>query len=358
MGWVAWALLTPLVAACLLVGAWSLIVGAAYLAYLATRATVFDVFGVLSLVAGLLALTAIVGAGVAIRRRKPLHALGFSVLALPIPFVMQAPFCDMGSFCRAVYWASLPEAALKWQVRLRPVTDPNEARGIASAALSASGSNDSPWKTMQFGDYWIVSATDRDGWAGAHAVRVDTRTARTSLIPCPANQIRCGMERPTAPGVFRNERLGLAATFPASHPVCTARANDDVPRGFYSVAREPDIPCDIVDQSRRMGVEVARDKRNGCTAVEAPKLPWRPLSPESAKLFRRLPPSLGGLPSLACELHEGDYIQISVFAFGPGRVKGVAPSAPLFEGYILTTADHLAEDVHAFEAFLADVHIG
>jgi len=163
------------------------------------------------------------------------------------------------------------------------------------------------------------------------------------------------MERPTISDgrrLFRNDRVGLAAVFPASRPVCTARAADDEPRGFFTAVRAPDIPCETHDQSRVMGVEVARSRKNGCAAVDAPSLPWGPLSPATAKLFSGgAPKALAGRPATVCELHWNGYIQISVYA-----AAASGPATP-YEAFIVTTPEHLAEDVRPFEGFLGNVSL-
>lgn len=354
--WLIGCLLVLLIGLLLLAAVGTLIGAASYLGYLATRATVFDIWGVLSIASALLSVTAIAGAGYALGRRELILALGFAVLPLPTVFVTEGSRCDTAEACRVMGWAALPVRAFAWEVRLRPVTDTNEAEEIASAALSKAGSSDSPFKAKRLGDHWIVPAIDQDGWPGARAVRIDTRSAKASLIACPANKVQCGMERPTVSdgrSAFRNDRLGLTAIFPASRPVCTSRAADDEPRGFFSVVRAPDIPCEILDDSRQMGVEIARSRKNGCASMEARSSPWRPLSPETAKLFRNPAPMLGGKPSVACELHERDQIQISVYAPAPSRSPGL-----LYEGYIVTRSDHLAEDIRSFETFLEGVRIG
>ena len=187
------------------------------------------------------------------------------------------------------------------------------------------------------------------------------RSGKTSLVACPADKIRCGMERPSVSdgrSAFRNDGLALTAVFPASRPVCTSRGDDDEARGFFAMVRPPDIPCDIIDSSRQMGVEVARVHRNGCIAVEAPSLPWSPLSRDTAKLFRSPAPTLGGQPALVCELRDGDAIQISVYARAPIRSAPERSPARLYEGYMVTTRTHLAEDIQSFEVFIGGVRIG
>lgn len=332
---------------------------ALYLGYLVARGTVFDTWGVLAVVSALLSLAAIAGAGFALLRRRVILALAFSVLALPVQFVTEGSRCDTAAACRAMGWAALPAPAFSWSVRIRPVTDPNEAMAIASGALPQSDAGVSPFKAKRFRDHWIVSTIDGDGWPGPHAVKIDTRTARTKLVSCPAGKIQCGMERPTFSDgrrVFRNDRLGVAAVFPASRSVCTSRGDDDEPRGFFALVRAPDIPCDVLDNSRQMGVEVARYRKKGCTAVDAPSLPWRELSAETAQLFRTRP-TLGAGPSFACELHERDQIQISVYAFADSPSHQGASRGALYESYIVTTPAHLAEDVRLFEDFLKGVRI-
>lgn len=136
--------------------------------------------------------------------------------------------------------------------------------------------------------------------------------------------------------------------------MCTTRGDDGEPRGFHARVRAPDIPCEVLDQSRDMGIEVTRRRRNGCAVVGAPSVPWRPLSPETSTLFKGQTPTLGGLPSVACEVREGDQITITVHASaGPGFSPGT-----IYEGYIVTTPSHLVEDIGAFEKFLQNVSIG
>lgn len=329
--------------------------GASYLWHLASKATVFDTWGALHSVSTVLSLIAVAGTGLAVWRLRMVAALLFAALPLPATLVIEGSRCDTPGACQAMVWAALPPSAFDWQVRIRSVTDRNEAEWIASSTLSRANLEDGPFQAKRFGDHWIVSTIDADGWPGAHAVRIDTRTARTALVPCPQDKIQCGMERPTAsigPRVYRNAQLGLSAVFPASRPVCTARGDDGEPRGFYALVRAPDIPCETLDQSRQMGVEVARWRLYGCAVVEAPSVPWRPLSPETSTLFRGQSPRLGGYASVACELRDGDQIQISVYASAgsdPGRT---------YEGYIVTTPSHLVEDIRAFEIFLKSVSLG
>lgn len=348
-----------LIGVLLFFGVGRLIESAEYLGYLATSATEFDVWGVLSISAALLSVTAVAGAGVALWRGKLTLALGFALLAAPMNFVIEASRCDTVA-CRLIGWAALPAEAFDWKLRIRPVTDVNEARAIASAALLEAGFDNSAFRAKQMGDHWIVSSIDQDGWPGARAVRIETRSAETSLVACPADKIQCGMERPTVSDgrkAFRNEGLGLTATFPGGRPVCTARGDDDAPRGFIAMMREPDIPCEIVDSSRQMGVEVARSHKKGCLSLEAPSLPWRPLSRETSHLFENPAPTLGGRPALVCELHDGDDIQISVLASVPTGSPAKPASETLYEGYIVTTSDHLAEDIRSFEVFLEGLRI-
>lgn len=335
----------------------SLAVGAFSLWALASRATVFDTWGALEIVSTVLALIAVVGTVLAACRLRMIAALLFAALPLPATFVIQGSRCDTTAACRSMGWAALPRGAFNWQVRIRSVTDPKEAEWIASGRLWRDHLDDAPFQAKRFGDHWIVSTIDADGEPGAHAVRIDARTGRTALTPCPQDKIQCGMERPTVSDgrrVYRNAQIGLSAIFPASRAVCTTRGDDGAPRGFHAMVRAPDTPCEILDQSRQMGVEVPRWRRNGCVVVEAPSVPWRPLSPETSKLFSDQRPALGGWPSVACELREADQIEITVNASpGSGATLG-----PRYEGYVVTTPSHLAEDVRAFELFLQNVRLG
>ncbi|RZJ02343.1 MAG: hypothetical protein EON89_15480 [Brevundimonas sp.] len=360
LAWLIAGLLAIPIGVLLLGAVLNLTVTAGYLWYLASRATVFDTWAVLNIASALMSLVAVVGAGFALKRWRMGLALAFAVLTLPVTFVIEGSRCDTFASCRALSWAALPAGAFDWEVRHRSVTDPNEAERLASGLLWKTGSKDSPFRTKRFGDHWIVSTINDDGWPGARAVRIDTRTGRTTLVSCPQSKIQCGMERPTVSDgrrVYRNAELGLAAVFPTSRPVCAARDDDGAPRGFFAMVRSADIPCDSLDPSREIGVEVARWRLNGCTVTEAPSLAWRPLSPETARLFKGRP-SLGGRVSSACELHDGDHIQISVYA---SVARGSRPEGPpdvVYEGYMVTTPAHLAEDVRTFELFLQGVTLG
>lgn len=357
--WLVAGLLYLLIAALQLAGIGTLAACAVYLGYLAWKGTVFDAVAALSILGVLIPLIAFVGAAWAIWRRRPPLALAYSVLVLPIVFFFEANSCDAGAFCRLLSWAAVPVKNAEWSIRIRPVTDPNEAEEIAWSALSKARSKDSVYKARRFTDHWIVSTIDGDGWPGARAVRIDSRTGRTSFIPCPAERIQCGMERPIVSdgrSVFRDGKAGIAAIFPASRPVCASRGDDDQPRGFVAMVRAADIPCEILDQSRQMGVEIARNPRDECAIKQAPSTHWQPLSPETAKLFRSSP-TLDGQPSRACELRISGQIQISLYAATSRSSAGTA-TGPLYEAYIVTTPHHLAEDISSFEVFLRSVKIG
>lgn len=83
-------------------------------------------------------------------------------------------------------------------------------------------------------------------------------------------------------------------------------------------------------------------------------MPWRPLSPETSKLFSGQRPTLGGFPSVVCELRDGDQIEITVYASaGSGSNLGTT-----YEGHVVTTPLHLVEDIRAFELFLQNVSVG
>lgn len=325
---------------------------------LLSRETVFEVWGAMSVLAGLFSLTTIIGAGIALVRRKLLPAMLFSVLAWPVGFVIEASRCDYPA-CRSMAWAAFPPWAGDWSIRLRPVTDPREAENIASAALHEAGSEYSAYYPKRFDGYWIVPTINDDGWPGPSAVRVDTRTAATRFVPCPADRMLCGMERPVvseAGQVFANARWGLAVTFPAGRAVCTERPDDearrDEARGFYGMIRDADIPCDIVDPSRALGLEALTAR----TVTEARLEPCKPVSPARLKAFGGRPPGFPGHASVACEEITADQIAISVFAFAAPRPGSGAPET-LYEAWVLTDPAHLAEDARSFEAFLATARI-
>jgi hypothetical protein len=346
-----WIALSLLVAALRLMGSGPQVVD------LASRQTVFEIWGVLAVLDVLFALTAILGAGFALVRRKLPLAVFFSVLAWPVGFIIEASRCDYPS-CRTMAWAALPRGAGNWNVRIRPVTDQREAESIASAALFKAGSEFDAYDAKRFEDHWIVPTINDDGWPGPSAVKIDTRTAATSFVPCPADRMLCGMERPVvsqARQVFSNRRWGLAMTFPAGRAVCTARPDDDArsfeARGFYAMIRDPDIPCDIVDPSRALGLEALTAR----TVAEARLEPCKPLSPALLRAFGGRAPAVAGLRSVACEEIARDQIAVSVFAAaGP---HGTA-STTLYEAYMLTDRAHLAEDARTFEGFLGTARIG
>lgn len=195
--WFVTCLLGLLVAVLWLVALASLYFeGASYLWRFASDATVFDASSALHLASAVLALIAVVGAGLAVWRLRMVSALLLAALPLPAIFVIEASRCDVIDVCQATRWAALPPGAFDWQIRIRSVTDRNEAERIASAALFRAKLEDGPFQAKRFGDHWIVSTIDADGWPGAHAVRIDTRTARTALVPCPQDRIQCGRERP------------------------------------------------------------------------------------------------------------------------------------------------------------------
>lgn len=352
-------LVLALIGACLLVALGALAGAASYLGYLATRGTVFDIWGALSVAVALCSLIGVIGAVHAALRRRLGVALAFAVLVFPPQLVLEGSRCDTAASCQLLSWASLPPGVTDWRIRLRPVQDANEARALASELLARSDSKDSPFIEKRFADRWIVSTIKDDGTPGAHAVEIQTRTAQARLIPCPADRIRCGMEWPVVSDgrrAFRDAPNGLAAIFPASRVVCTARTGEEA-RGFDAQVRAPDIPCEIFDQSRQLGLELAPSRKGAGTLAQALTVPCRPLRAESAGLFGAQPPALAGQPSLACERREGGYIQISVYALAPGSNVAGAP-ARLYEAYIVTTPADLAEDVQALRAMLETARIG
>lgn len=346
-----WITLSLLVAALSLVGSGPQIID------LATRQTVFGVWGVLAILHVLFALTAILGAGFAVVRRKLLLALLFSVLAWPVGFVIEASRCDYPA-CRSMAWASLPSWTGDWSIRLRPVTDPREAENIASAALHEAGSEYSAYYPKRFDGYWIVPTINEDGWPGPSAVKIDTRTAATRFVPCPADRMLCGMERPVmsqAGQVFSNARWGLAMKFPAGRAVCIARpyeeARREEARGFYAMIRDADIPCDSVDPSRTLGLEALTMR----TVAEALAEPCRPLSPAVLKAFRGEAPGFTGHQTVACE--EIGHGQVAVSVYTVAQPGGDTAATTLYGAWMLTDPAHLAEDARSFEAFLGAARI-
>lgn len=346
------------IALSLLVAVLRLMSSGPWIVDLASRQAVFEIWGVLAILDVLFAVTAILGVGWALARRRLMVALLFSLLAWPVGFVIEASRCDYPS-CRPMAWAAFPASAGKWSVRIRPVTDRNEARAIASGALFEAGSEYSPFTPRRFGGHWIVPTINDDGWPGPSAVRIDARTAATRFVPCPAHLMLCGMERPVVSRtaqVFSNRQWGLAVTFPAGRAVCTERPDDEArsyeARGFYAMLRDPDIPCDIVDPSRALGLAALTAR----TVTEARLEPCKPLSPTILKAFGGTAPGLAGHQTVVCEEIAGDQMAVSVFAFAKPRPGSEAP-ATLYEAWMLTDPAHLAEDARSFETFLTRARI-
>lgn len=359
--WLGRILALLVIALSLLVAAFSVWDSASSLGYLASRGTTFHIWGVLHGLAFLFALIAIAGVGFALLRRKLLLALLFSAFAWPMGFVIEGSRCDTEAGCRMLGWAAMPASFRDWSVRIRPVTDPNEADHIASAALNQAGSSYSTYNPRRFGDHWIVATIHPDGRPGPGAVQVDTRTAVTRFVPCPADRMLCGMERPVVSDgerVFSNVRLGLAASFPAGRSVCTARPFEDdlslAGRGFYGMIRDPDIPCDIIDISRDLGLEALKER----TVAEALPQGCQPLSPALLKAFGGRAPGFAGHQSQVCQETADDQVWIGVFAVAGSRSEGGSVSTTLYEAYMRTTEAGLAEDARSFEAFLSRAKIG
>jgi hypothetical protein len=334
---------------------------AGYVGYLASGATIFDVWGVLSVLEIVFTLTAVLGAGVALVRRKLLLALIFSVLAWPLGLVIEGSRCDTRSSCRMIGWAALPEGAREWSARIRPVTDRNEAEALASTALLKAGSGYSPYRARRFNDHWIVPTINGDGWPGPSAVKVETRTGATRFVPCPADRMRCGMERPVVSDgerVFSNARWALTMTFPTGRAVCTVRPFDDDLSidgwGFYAMTRDADIPCDVVDPSRTIGLEALKAR----TVAEALDQPCRPLSPAVLRAFKGRTPGFVARQSAVCEEIGNDQIAVGVYTVAGPRPGSGNASSTLYQAWMLTDAAHLAEDALTFEDFLRTARIG
>ena len=342
-------------AATRLFGAWF------YIGHLASRGTIFGFWGVLFTLDALFSLAAIVGTGFALLRRKLLLALLFSLLAWPVGAVIEGTRCDTEPGCRMLGWATLRIGDNEWSIRIRPVTERNEAENLAATALYEADSAYSTYNPQRFGDHWLVATIDEDGWPGPNAVRVDTRTGATSFVPCPADRMLCGMERAVVSDgerVFSNGRWDLAMTFPAGRSVCTARPVDDDlsydGRGFYGMIRDADIPCDIVDPSRTIGLEALKAR----TMREALLEPCKPLSPAILRVFDGRTPGFSNRQSVVCEEIGNDQIAVGVYTVaGPSPGSGNA-STTLYQAWMLTDEAHLAEDARTFEAFLRTARIG
>lgn len=357
--WLGRILALLVIALSLLVAVMRLLESAAYVGNLASGGTTFEIWGVLHGLALLSALIAIVGVGLALLRRKLLLALLFSLFAWPMAFVIEGSRCDTESACRMMGWAAIPASSRDWNIRIRSVTNRNEARAIASAALFRADSRYHSYNPKRFDDHWVVPTIDDDGRPGPSAVWIDTRTAATRFVSCPAHLMFCGMERPTLSddgAVFSNARWGLAMSFPAGRAVCTARPDDDPlrdqTRGFYAMVRESEIPCDIVDPSRTLGLEALTAR----TVAAARPGSCKPLSPAVLKAFGGRAPGFVGHRSVVCEEIAQGQIAVSVFAIARLRAETGAPTT-LYEAWMLTDPAHLAEDARSFEAFLKTAQI-
>lgn len=356
--WAGRVLVLLWIALSLLVAVLRLIGSGSYVSYLVSRGTVFEVWSALSILEVLFALVAIFGVGFALVRRKLLLALLFSLLAWPVGFVIEASRCDYGSCPMA--WAAFPASVGQWSVRLRPLTDRNEAEAIASGALDRAGSEYGAYIPKRFDGYWIVPTINDDGWPGPSAVWIDTRTGATRFVSCPADRMLCGMERPVVSEsgqVFTNARWGLSMSFPAGRAVCIARPDEearrDEARGFYAMIRDADTPCDIVDPSRTLGLEAL----TAGTVAEALAEPCRPLSPAILRAFGGEAPGFAGHQSVACEEIAHGQVAVSVYATArPGPGSGKAPTT-LYGAWMLTDTAHLAEDARSFRAFLETARI-
>ncbi|WP_332657583.1 hypothetical protein [Brevundimonas sp.] len=91
-----------------------------YVGYLASRPPTLHFWDVLMGLDYVLSLTAIVGIGVCLLRRRLLLALLFATLAWPLPIVLEGSNCPTASTCRILGWAA--PAELDWSIQLRPVT--------------------------------------------------------------------------------------------------------------------------------------------------------------------------------------------------------------------------------------------
>jgi len=359
--WLGKILALLVIALSLLVAVMRLLESAGYVGYLASRGTTFEIWGVLHGLALLFALIAIAGAGFALLRRKLLLALLFSAFAWPMGFVIEGSRCDTEAGCRIMGWAAMPVSFRDWSIRIRPVTDRNEAEVIAGAALDEAGSSYSTYNAQRFDDHWIVATIHPDGRPGPNAVRIETRTAATRFVPCPADRMLCGMERPVVSDgvrVFSNTRWALAMTFPAGRAVCTARPFDDDLSfdgwGFYGMIRDADTPCDIIGNSRDMGLEAVKER----TVAELLDGPCQPLSPAVLRVFNGRSPGFAGRQNVVCEERGNDQIAVGVYTIaGPAPGSGNAATT-LYQAWMRTDAAHLAEDARSFETFLRTARIG
>lgn len=366
--WIGVGGLVALIVLALLLAGLRLALDVDHLRHVVLRNTTISSWDVLTLISTTLCIVAIVGAVLAMRRRRMVLAVLFSVLWFPLPFAIESSRCDTEFSCRAFGWASLPPGLLGWSTRTRPVDDANEARHLATLELVARGVDDSPFQVRRFGDHWLASTIDNDGRAGPFAVRIAARTSDARLVPCPSDRIRCGMDWPTRSDgqrPYRNADLGISAVFPDGLAICTLRdEEDDHALGFVAEFRGFDDPCDAVTPDRRMGVEVASGLRQGCLHPSAPELEWGPLTAETRAYFGPGQPAFSGAPFIVCELHADEAPDIGIPAQleilvlvtpepGPG-----GSATRRFEAFFVTTPDDLAQDAPLFEAFLETLELG
>ena len=112
--------------------------------------------------------------------------------------------------------------------------------------------------------------------------------------------------------------------------------------------RDADIPCNIADPSRALGLE----------AVAEPLAePCRPLSPAVLEAFGGEAPGFAGHQSVVCEEIGDNQIAVGVYVTARPRAGRGDASPTLYVAWMLTDPAHLAEDAQSFGAFLETARI-
>jgi hypothetical protein len=181
---------------------------------------------------------------------------------------------------------------------------------------------------------------------------------------CPAEQLSCGLQRPVvSDGVrpFRNDDMGLQATFPAGSRVCLARSGD-APRGFYAwygsnrtdCPERGDIPAAYISISSAFNAMFRHSLRESAGDCQA-------LSQSLARKLREQPLEIPGHQSMVCQQDaSGNRIELLVYAMAGQQRDDASDVSPavIYWASLGTTPDRWAHDIRVFRAFLHTVQIG